>query len=250
MRLGWKNLRSSSSQVPVHSPGLVWTAMYYLIFGWSLTTLLPFIFVIIVGSALVIAHFTKKHTIAIYAQIICIIYVTAFIQWSIGSVFDSGMVLVWAFLGPICALMFFSVRQSLFWFSLYLLNLVISVVFNDYFVAHGQVVADSTRLFFFTMNLGVASIVVFFFASYYVNMAIKEQEKTNKLLQTNLQQTMALQLNEKLATLGKLSAGVTHELNNPASAAQRGAAHLKGAITKLEQTSLKVGQLNLSDDAV
>ena len=227
--------------------GLVWTAMYLLIFGWRLTAFLPFAFVIIVGSSLVIAHLTKKHVIAIYTQIICITYITAFIQWSIGGIFDSGMVLVWAFLGPICALMFFSVRQSIFWFSLYLLNLLISAIFNDDFAAHGQVVAANTRLFFFTMNLGVASIVVFFFASYYVNRAIKEREKTNKLLQSNLQQAMALQLNEKLATLGKLSAGITHELNNPASAAQRGAAHLQDTITKLEQTSLQVGQLNLAD---
>jgi C4-dicarboxylate-specific signal transduction histidine kinase len=55
-----------------------------------------------------------------------------------------------------------------------------------------------------------------------VNAAVKEQKKANKLLDANLQQEIALRQNEKLATLGKLSADVAPELNNPAAATQRG----------------------------
>lgn len=219
--------------------------MYYVIFGMGLTTLLPFSFVIIVGTSLVISHFTKNHKYAIYAQITCILYVTTLIQWSIGSVFDSGIVFVWAFLAPICALMFLSIRQATVWFLLYVVNLVITVLFHDYFVSHGLVVADNIRMLFYLMNLGVASTVVFSFAGYFVNVAIKEQDKTNKLLQTNLQQELALRQNERLATLGKLSAGVAHELNNPASAVQRSSVHLREAILQLEQASAKVVLLKL-----
>ena len=58
-----------------------------------------------------------------------------------------------------------------------------------------------------------------------------------------LQQEMVLRQNEKLATIGRLSAGLTHELNNPAAAAQRGAAQLG---LMLEQTNS--AQLNLLRD--
>ena len=88
--------------------GTAWTAMYYIIFGFGLVSLLPFAFVVIVGTTIVVCHFTRNHRPLVYVQIICIIYITALIQWSIGSVFDSGFVLVWAFCGPIIALMFFS----------------------------------------------------------------------------------------------------------------------------------------------
>ncbi len=108
---------------------LVWTAMYYFFFGPSLVTLLPFLFFVVVGSALLISHLTRKHYILIYTQIIAIIYITALIQWSIGGVFDSGLVMVWAFLGPMIALMFFSFRISLIWLLLYIVNLAITVIF-------------------------------------------------------------------------------------------------------------------------
>ena len=128
--------------------GSVWTAMYYFFFGWGLTTLLPFAFFILVGSSLLISHLTKNHQYAIYMQIICILYISTFIQWSIGGVFNSGFVLVWAFLGPICALMFFSARKSIVWFLLFLTNLAITVLFDDLFASHGQVVSEATKLFF------------------------------------------------------------------------------------------------------
>src|SRR5215204_50460 len=44
---------------------------------------------------------------------------------------------------------------------------------------------------------------------------------------------------EKLAALGKLSAGLTHELNNPAAAAKRAAEELGGAILEAQLAALK-----------
>jgi PAS domain S-box-containing protein len=62
-----------------------------------------------------------------------------------------------------------------------------------------------------------------------------------------LQNTQAqLFQSEKMATLGKLSAGMAHELNNPAASAQRSAAQLRTAFFQLQRVNLKIGNLNLS----
>src|SRR5262245_63647002 len=55
-----------------------------------------------------------------------------------------------------------------------------------------------------------------------------------------------LRQSEKLATLGKLSAGIAHELNNPAAAAQRCAARLQTVFPQLQNTYLRLSKANLS----
>jgi len=72
-----------------------------------------------------------------------------------------------------------------------------------------------------------------------------QRKRLRDLEKIYMQQEVTLRQNEKLATLGKLSAGVAHELNNPAGAAQRGAAHLFQAFARLQEIHLQLGRLCL-----
>lgn len=72
-----------------------------------------------------------------------------------------------------------------------------------------------------------------------------QKKRLRDLEKAYLQQEVTLRQSEKLATLGKLSAGMAHELNNPAAAAQRGAAQLQAAFSGLQNTHLKLGEMNL-----
>jgi signal transduction histidine kinase len=67
------------------------------------------------------------------------------------------------------------------------------------------------------------------------------------LMSDRIRETTRLeQQRDRLASLGKLSAGLAHELNNPASAAKRATSHLRDILKKIRDASLELGKRDLS----
>ena len=54
------------------------------------------------------------------------------------------------------------------------------------------------------------------------------------------------QQRDRLASLGKLSAGLAHELNNPASAAKRATSQLRGILKRIKEASHELGRRELT----
>jgi signal transduction histidine kinase len=67
------------------------------------------------------------------------------------------------------------------------------------------------------------------------------------LMSDRIRETTRLeQQRDRLASLGKLSAGLAHELNNPASAAKRAASQLRHILKKIRDASLELGKRDLT----
>jgi signal transduction histidine kinase len=232
--------------------GIVWGLLYAVVFGPGPTMVLPLLFVALVGGATVVSARTRDHRLLIHTQIACITWIPALIEWTIGSTASSGLVIAWSFLGPIGALMFLSFRQALMWMGVFVLIILVSTVFQPALLGVPLPVGRGTQAAFFAMNIGAASAVVFAAAGWFVRTIQRElalRVEANKALAESHRQLVASQQvlvqTEKMAALGRVSAGMAHELNNPASAAQRGAGQLREALEAISTASFSLGQARL-----
>ncbi len=87
-------------------------------------------------------------------------------------------------------------------------------------------------------------------ASKFPELVQKMPELTARLvglMSDRIRETTRLeQQRDRLASLGKLSAGLAHELNNPASAAKRAASQLRDILKKVKNASLELGRRDLT----
>src|SRR6266436_2884533 len=92
--------------------------------------------------------------------------------------------------------------------------------------------------------------VLRFPASLFPNLVQKMPELTQRLvglMSDRIRETTRMeQQRDRLASLGKLSAGLAHELNNPASAAKRATSQLREILIKIKSASLELGRRELS----
>ncbi|OFY62483.1 MAG: hypothetical protein A3H98_05110 [Bacteroidetes bacterium RIFCSPLOWO2_02_FULL_36_8] len=162
--------------------GVVWSAMYFLFLGVGLTMVLPLVFVVIVGITIPISHFKRNHKFLIYSQLICITWVSALIQWSIGSLHDSGIVIAWSFLGPVGALLFLKRKQSYLWMAMFISIVLISVLIEPKWTHDTMNLTETARKIFYIMNLAFPASVVFMASLYFVSNLIEQKNLNYSLL--------------------------------------------------------------------
>ena len=98
------------------------------------------------------------------------------------------------------------------------------------------------------------SLVISVHKDHFLEMIREHHELTTVLVHTMTTRvrefTRQEQQNEKLMSLGKLSAGLAHELNNPASAMTRSARELKEHLSLLPENFKNVIKIQMTDEQV
>src|SRR5580698_7001343 len=89
-------------------------------------------------------------------------------------------------------------------------------------------------------------------AALFPDLVQKMPELTKRLvglMSDRIRETTRMeQQRDRLAGLGKLSAGLAHELNNPASAATRAASQLRGVLQRIRDASQELGRRNVTPE--
>ncbi|WP_420628047.1 sensor histidine kinase [Candidatus Leptofilum sp.] len=225
---------------------VVW-GLFYLSLDQPLAASIPLSYSLISFVNLILLRRKLDFPFFRTSQLLLFLLLPFFLTLVLGGFVNSSAVILWALLAPLGALLGGQSRQAMYWFLPYVALVLISG-FVDSFL-RPKILDENVITFFFVLNIGAVSSVAFFLLNYFVkqkDLLIEVMQKNRELEEAYLQQEIMLRHNEKLATLGKLSAGVAHELNNPAAAAQRAATHLQSTLLELEQAEFGLRQLNLS----
>ena len=203
-------------------------------------------------SLISLAVLGKTHNFPFFrfSQLILILICPFLLMITLGGYINGSAVILWALFAPLGALVSSRPRHATYWFVAYFILLIISGLAHPYLRLYNNIPSQFLVLFF-VLNVVAISSLAFFTLRYFVRQkdySIKLLNKNRELEQAYLNQSIMLRQSEKLATLGRLSAGIAHELNNPAGATQSSAKHLQDAIVKVEQIEFALGELNLSKD--
>ena len=177
--------------------GIAWSALYYFVFGFGVIASLPISFTFIVGTTIIISHYSRNYKLLVLVQLTCITWISALIQWTIGGIDQSGFVTAWSFLGPLGAVIFLSLRQAIGWMLMFLFIVVISAVYEPALLGYVPPISGLVKIIFYIMNIGTASTVVFVASAWFMSSIQKEKRRSDNLLLDILPAEVAEELKEK-----------------------------------------------------
>lgn len=182
---------------------LLWGIIYILL-ERPLFAVIPIIYPIILAIIL-IYYFKTKSIATLEAYQLFMILVIPFLQmWLLGGFHAGSMIMLWAIITPISALIFLEKRAAKLWFLAYMMLIIISALIDDYLQAKVNPLPQVTIIVFYVMNLCCVSGIFYLLVSYSIyeeKRAIKALTEKGQLLEirTGELNTINRRLNEENA---------------------------------------------------
>jgi signal transduction histidine kinase len=231
----------------ISAAGVLWGLMY-LYFNEPVAASIPVVYSIISTINLFIFKTYRHYREFRFTQLLLILLLPFLLTIALGGYINSSAVILWSLLAPLGALMCCKGSQAAYWSIAYLTVVVASGLLHPHVRTENNL-PSALIIFFFVVNIGAVSTIALAVLNHFVrqkDLSIELMRKHRELEKAYMQQEVMLRQNEKLATLGKMCAGIAHELNNPAAAVQRNIKLLQDTVGKLEQAEYRLGQMQLS----
>jgi serine phosphatase RsbU (regulator of sigma subunit) len=132
----------------------------------------------------------KKFFFFRFSQIFLILLLPFCLQISLGGFIPSSSVILWAFISPMGALVFYNIKQSVLWFVAFVLAVVSAFFLNDHLPRYFNWHLSQTFINgFFLMNIVGVCMIIFVLQYYFVSKqeALRQsgEQKSHELLEKN-----------------------------------------------------------------
>lgn len=228
---------------------IIWGVIYIAV-GEVQAGFIPLSYTVLSILSLLLLRISKIFRFYQFTQILLILMLPFFLMMKLGGYINGSAVILWSLLAPIGALLSGKFRQARYWFFAFIGLVIISGILQPYLNVENYLSTEIITLFFI-INIAAVSFITYLVLNYFVknkDKVIELMEKNRELEISRLEQEVLLRKSDKLAMLGRLSAGIAHELNNPAAASFRGTKNLMQAIPELENNLIRLGEMAMSED--
>ena len=153
---------------------------------------IPFGYVLLSAINMAIFSATKEIKLVRAFQVLISLVLPFMFQWSLGSFYASGFIMLWAVLSLIASLSFSNGSNALIWLGLFLTLTVVSVIYDPYFVSLKPAILPDKSLVFTAVNICTIITIVFFLVAYFVGQqrttqaALIEKRKEIELINKSL----------------------------------------------------------------
>ncbi|OYY48446.1 MAG: adenylate/guanylate cyclase domain-containing protein [Methylophilaceae bacterium 17-43-7] len=169
--------------------------------GYALMAITPYVYLIFSYVSLFVFYRTQRYHYFIFTQLVMLLVMPFFLQWTIGGYQAAGGVAIWAILSPIGALMILGTRKSVSWFVLFVALAAFSWVFNDLFSGNLMPMPARIKDTFLLMNIIGTACILYAAMSYFqsqkertLSALADEQARSDKLLLNILPSSIAQRL--------------------------------------------------------
>ncbi len=200
-----------------------WLGIYWSM-GIQFSTTVPLGYQVISVTSLAIFLITRNFNFFRIIQLSLFLFAPFIMQWSIGNYVTSSGVALWAFLSPLGAMFLYGYRESIPWFTAYIILNALSGFFDYYLMTGIQSgVPLKTIAVFFSLNFVVVSTIIFLLVRFFVqeqenikkyldeehSLLLLEQQKSERLLLNMLPVHITKRLKQDSTTIADGHADIT-----------------------------------------
>jgi adenylate cyclase len=158
---------------------LLWSVIYFAA-GAPLSAAIPGLYTIIAPINTAVFAWTRNLVVYRFIQLLIILILPWLLMMSLGGFANSSVVIIWAALCPLAALLLEDLRRTVFWILGFVSLLIVSAVLQPYLVPAS--LPETFVTWFFVLNVGSLIVVAFALLYYFVGQRNFFQERSEMLL--------------------------------------------------------------------